>query len=335
MSVTQAANKKTASLAPDISPDELRECAHLLALSVVQHRAKFGAIPLANSVPAHKTSRTFGENGLYDEASAAFDEALQLVRRQTPPAKPAAAGVAVVTSAASDHRRELRVSVTTPVQISDLAGTQMHRATLRNISWSGASVTAAENFASEGTRLCLHLPVGRTEQIAIIATVLRAQALGDGREYGLRFDSLSFEDQERLQKVLEILIATPLDGARRSEARIVQRLEIEYGDAGELRATLEDISTSGLMLIVPDPLEINQSLLIELSSVDTPLSLKLRARVMHQALVPGADFELYRVGLQFEHSTPELTARIRLVLRELASLRPAAARPPEAAEAAA
>ena len=334
MSATHAASKKTAGSASDISPDELRECAHLLALSVVQHRAKFGAIPLANSVPARKTLHTVGEVGLHEEASAAFDEALQLVRRQTPPAKPEAARVAAVT-AASEHRRELRVSVTTPVQISDLAGTHTHRATLRNISWSGASVTAAENFASEGARLCLHLPVGRTEQIAIIATVLRAQALGDGREYGLRFDSLSFEDQERLQKVLEILIATPQDDARRSEARIVQRLEIEYGDAGELRATLEDISTSGLMLIVPDPLEINQSLLIELSSVDTPLSLKLRARVMHQALVPGADFELYRVGLQFEHSTPELTARIRLVLRELASLRPAAARLPDADEVAA
>ena len=334
MSATQAASKKTADSASDISPDELRECAHLLALSVVQHRAKFGAIPLANSIPAHKTLHTVGGHGLHDEASAAFDEALQLVRRQTPRAKPEATRVAAIT-ASSEHRRELRVSVTTPVQISDLAGTQTHRATLRNISWSGASVTAAENFASEGTRLCLHLPVGRTEQIAIIATVLRAQALGDGREYGLRFDSLSFEDQERLQKVLEILIATPQDDARRSEARIVQRLEIEYGDAGELRATLEDISTSGLMLIVPDPLEINQSLLIELSSVDTPLSLKLRARVMHQALVPGADFELYRVGLQFEHSTPELTARIRLVLRELASLRPAAARVPEADEVAA
>ena len=335
MSATQGVSKQTASVASDISPDELRECAHLLALSVVQHRAKFGAIPLANSVPAHNTLRTVDEHGLHDEASAAFDEALQLVRRQTPLTKPEAARVAAVTAALSEHRRELRVSVTTPVQISNLVGTQTHRATLRNISWSGASVTAAEDFASEGARVCLHLPVGRTEQIAIIATVLRAQALGDGREYGLRFDSLSFEAQERLQKVLEILIATPQDDVRRSEARIVQRLEIEYGDAGELRASLEDISTSGLMLIVPDPLEINQSLLIELSSVDTPLSLKLRARVMHQALVPGADCEWYRVGLQFEHSTLELTARIRLVLRELAILRPAAAGSPEAKEVAA
>ena len=331
MSKTQAATKKLPEVTPDISPDELRQCARLLALSVAQHRAKFGAIPLATPGVSGTVAHAIGDGDLQDEARAAFNEALHLVRRRAPAKAPEATHR--VSASSSEHRRELRVSVSTPVQLSEIKHATKHSANLRNISWSGASVIANESFALEGTRLRLHLPVGRSEQIAILATVLRAQPLGNGYEYGLRFDSLSFDDQDRLQKVLEILVATPQEDARRSEARIVQRLEIEYGDAGELRATLEDISSSGLMLTVPDALEVNQSLLIELSSADTPLSLKLRARVMHQALVPGSDFEMYRVGLQFEHSTPELTARINLVLRELASLRPVVARVPDFDEA--
>jgi c-di-GMP-binding flagellar brake protein YcgR len=117
-------------------------------------------------------------------------------------------------------------------------------------------------------------------------------------------------------------MAEPDQRRRRSEARLVQRLEVEYGDAGEFRATLEDISASGLMLAVPDPLEIGQSLQISMSSVDTPFALNLRARVVHQTVVESGGLDMYRVGLQFEHPSPRLRERVSTLIRELALLRP-------------
>jgi hypothetical protein len=64
------------------------------------------------------------------------------------------------------------------------------------------------------------------------------------------------------------------------------------------------IDSSGLMLTVPEALEINQSLLVTLSSVDTPFNLSLRARVMHQTLVGHGDFTMYRIEITL-HSLPD------------------------------
>jgi c-di-GMP-binding flagellar brake protein YcgR len=170
----------------------------------------------------------------------------------------------------------------------------------------------------------LLLPFGRTERIAIVATVLRSFAIDGEREYGLRFDSLSPSDELRLQRILSILMSDPQTSGRRSEARLVQRLEIEYGDAGELRATLEDISASGLMLTVPEPLTIDQSLLISLSCADANCGLDLRGRVVHQTAIEAGDYTAYRVGLRLEHPTPELRTQVTEMLRQLASLPPSA-----------
>ena len=221
-----------------------------------------------------------------------------------------------------EQRRQMRISVTTGVKVSDVDGARICTATLRNISWGGAAVRCDDIPASVGGRLCLLLPAGHERLIKIIATVLRESLVDGGREYGLRFESLHPEDEDRLLEVLKILIAVPDQDRRRSEVRLVQRLEVEYGDAGEFQATLEDISASGLMLTVPNALEIGQSLLISLTSSDTPFGLNLRARVVHQTLVEECEFDMYRVGLQFEHPSPQLRDRISAVINELAILRP-------------
>ncbi|MEQ9688813.1 MAG: PilZ domain-containing protein, partial [Bauldia litoralis] len=105
---------------------------------------------------------------------------------------------------------------------------------------------------------------------------------------------------------------------QRTEARLVQRLDVEYGDAGELRATLEDISSGGLQLTVPDALEQGQSLLIALSNADGDCLLELRARVVHQQPVGEGDFAMYRVGLKFEHPSEALREQTQALIHALA-----------------
>jgi c-di-GMP-binding flagellar brake protein YcgR len=310
-----------------LSQEELAACAQILALGIAQHRMKFGVIPLESS--ANQDGGTTAR--LRDAVRASFDEALHLVRKQAEqkqaqrPALSAEAATelaAVQAAAMREQRRQLRISVSATVQLGLLDGSDTRKATMRNISWGGASVRCLDLVLHAGQRVRLLLPIGKGDKITTIATVLRATTVNGATEYGLRFDSMSAADEERLEKVLDILVASPAPDARRSEARLVQRLEIEYGDYGEFCAVLEDISPSGVMLTVPDPLEIDQSLLVTLSGADTSHSLSLRARVVHQTLVTDCGMDMYRVGLKFEHPGDELRERVAAVLQHLATMRP-------------
>ncbi|MGE0386235.1 MAG: PilZ domain-containing protein [Gammaproteobacteria bacterium] len=299
----------------ELSAEEIQACVRLLAISLAEHRARFGVVPIADGGTA---ANARGARALPTDAATTLREAVGALisgREKPAPAQQA-------ESSFDDKRRQMRISLTAPVQISAPDGSALRAATLRNISWGGAALRSPQLGAAAGEKICLHLPAGRGEKIAIVATILRVSPVGTEQECALRFDSLAPEDEERLQKVLEVLVAAPQQDGRRTDVRLVQRLEIEYGDAGELRATLEDISASGLMLMVPEPLEPDQSLLVSLSCADTAFGLSLRARVMHQAPVEAGGLTMYRVGLQFEHPTRQLQARVSAVLRQLATLAP-------------
>ncbi|MBK8960501.1 MAG: PilZ domain-containing protein [Proteobacteria bacterium] len=320
--------KESDSAIAALSQEELAACAQILALGIAQHRMKFGVIPL-EAPPATDSA---GAARLRDAVRSSFDEALRLVRqKQTAQAqqaqraaRDAAQAEDEAQAAIREQRRQLRISVSAAVELGLVDSGDTCKATLRNISWGGASVRCQDMVLHAGQRVRLHLPIGKNDRIATIATVLRTTTVNGASEYGLRFDSMTSADEERLEKVLDILVANPSPDARRSEARLVQRLEIEYGDSGEFCAVLEDISPSGVMLTVPDPLEIDQSLLVTLSGADTHHSLSLRARVVHQTLVSECGIDMYRVGLRFEHPGDELRARVAAVLQHLAVLRPAA-----------
>jgi hypothetical protein len=319
--------KESDSAIASLSQEELAACAQILALGIAQHRMKFGVIPL-ESAPATDGA---GAARLREAVRASLDEALRLVRKKQvlPPAQRVAVASAAATdsdeahaAAVREQRRQLRISVSAQVELGLVDSGETCKASLRNISWGGASVRCVDTILHAGQRVRLQLPIGKNEKIATIATVLRATTVNGASEYGLRFDSMSAADEERLEKVLDILVANPSPDARRTEARLVQRLEIEYGDSGEFCAVLEDISPSGVMLTVPDPLEIDQSLLVTLSGADTHHSLSLRARVVHQTLITECGMDMYRVGLKFEHPGDELRDRVAAVLQHLAVMRP-------------
>jgi c-di-GMP-binding flagellar brake protein YcgR len=306
--------------------DQLVTCARLLAVSVAHHRAKFGVIPIASSsTEVARVPATSVGVSLKQAAANTVTEALAVLHDVSARAADESAEHAEHAADAPmngpEKRRQLRLSIRAPVQICDLDGRRRCSATLRNISWGGAAVCCDERIVEVGERLVLLVPAAG-QPIRIEAITLRHSSRDGQHEYGLRFDSLGVDDEERLLEVLTILMDTPDTGEHRTEVRLVQRLEVEYGDAGEFRATLEDISSSGMMLTVPNPHEIGDSIQISLSSADTPFGLNLRARVVHQKLLEEHGMDMYRVGLQFEHPTPQLRERISAVLYELATMSP-------------
>lgn len=303
--------------------DQLVACARLLAVSVAHHRVKFGVIPIEKSsnevgrVPATEAGAS-----LKQAAANTVNEVLAVLHDAHAQAASELVGDGADTVIdGPDKRRQLRLSIRAPVQIRDLDGQWKCSATLRNISWGGAAVCCEEQIFEVGQRLLLSLPAAG-EPINIEVITLRHSISDEQHEYGLRFDSLGVDDEERLLEVLTILMGVSDADHHRAEVRLVQRLEVEYGDAGEFRATLEDISSNGMMLTVPNPHEIGDSIQISLSSADTPFGLNLRARVAHQSLLEGYGMEMYRVGLQFEHPSPQLQERISAVLYELAIMPP-------------
>jgi c-di-GMP-binding flagellar brake protein YcgR len=219
---------------------------------------------------------------------------------------------------AGDLRRQHRLNLHAAVAVQDDARTRRVPAQLRNISWGGAALRCSAMPANPGEYVWLELPAGFEADIPVRAEVVRRTRIGEVEEYGLRFVALDPADEPRFRRVLEILLDQPDGDGRRAEPRLVQRLEIEYGDAGELRATLEDISAGGLQLVVPDPLELQQSILIVLSSADTARTLELRARVVHQACADEDGVALYRVGLAFEHADEALRRQLGELIRALA-----------------
>jgi len=295
----------------DVAPDQLLACTKLLALALAEHRARFGGVALAthaDAVPA--LQRAPREFPLAGAADAVLREALALIAGT--PAEPRA------VPDARDKRQQARISLAAPVKLSDPDGQRVIDATLLNISWGGASVRSAEPLGEAGRPISLHLPVKGAQTIRILANILRVEDTAGGAVYGLRFDSLEPGDEDRLQEILNILLRSAPADARRAEARLVQKLDIEYGDSGEFRATLEDISPSGLMLTVPQAFDVGQSILITLSCLESPLNLSLRARVMHRSQLGSEGFFMYRVGLKFEHPDATLRERVTDVLRHLA-----------------
>ncbi len=318
----QDLEKTISSELDTLSHEELTACARLLALSVAEHRAKFGIVPLETSTKNLWQGQAKGSRSLPREAKSALSEAMTLVRRRAQSLNGSDTTPATAAERARHNkRRQLRISVSAPIQVAALDSTSIQTATLRDISWGGAAIFAPNLNLSGADQVQLLLPA-RGTKIAILATVLRHTAFTNGAEYALRFESLSTEDEDRLQQVLELLLDDPQSDGRRSQARLVQRLDVEYGDAGEFNAAIEDISSNGLTLTVLEPLEINQSLALSLSSADTPLHLSLRARVVNQTAQTEGGLTMYRVGLQFEHPTEQLRQRLDAVMRQLALLRP-------------
>ncbi len=304
--------------------EQLLECAHLLALSVVHHQAKFGVVPLAKSMAhLHGKKRDAVGEKLIAKGKHTLREALDMVvSRAEPVAKPPPVDNPSPSAVLENRRAHVRINVSAPIRISDASGSRLFQGTLKDISWGGASFYVAEPVAELGDEMKLFLPgVGRRE-ITIQATVLRTWKTPKDYGFGVRYLSLTPQDEKKLQDVLRMLMSSQDQKGKRSEPRIAQRLEIEYGDNGELRATLEDISSGGLMITVPTPLELDQSLQIAISTTEGAYGITLRARVVRQQLTSIGNMDMYRVGLQFEHPTPELRSWVGDMLQDLATINP-------------
>lgn len=300
----------------DATPDELVACIRLLALSVMQHREKSGFVPIKESVEYFKPGNNSKDKAmLFMQSRNIVEEALEVVRILAAEAKPEE-----VEEELTDKRKQLRISVTAPVRLLWPGDNESTKVNLQNISWGGASITTDKVRTHSGDTLKILLPGIKSSTIIIEAKVLRTWELSasQGEGIAVRFSSLATKDQDEFEDVLKMLAQSEDNVGLRQNARLTQRLDIQFSGADELHATLDDISAGGLGVTVPDPLQIGQSLEAVISTLDEGCTLKLRARVVRLEPVKMGKIELYQAGLKFEHPSRELNNLTRELIVQLA-----------------
>lgn len=312
----------TRGLLDEATPEELLSCIQLLAISVVQHRAKCGFVTLKNSTePLRSDAAESEDTGLFVQSNQVLEEALEIVRTMAAQSSPKLTASPPSIDSANDLRTQLRIKISTPIKVLWPQDTRPVNARLEDISWGGAAIYVEETRSDSGDTLQVILPRQQGGSISIEAKILRVwpHADGAGHRIAIRFSKLSTRDEAKLEEILEHLARSADEDGQRGHARLTQRLDIQFDGEQELLSTLDDISGGGLGITVPDPVQIGQSLQIVIGTLDNSCHLKLRARVVRQEKIRLRAVDVYRVGLKFEHPTEELKRRTGELIARMAA----------------
>ena len=193
-------------------------------------------------------------------------------------------------------RVHARIHVSTTIEVASPQGNV--EATLRDLSKGGARFLAPRAVGLVGETIELFLPSLGGDDIAVMAEIIRSQEGTDGHTVAVRFDAVDPPMRQPLNDLIEVLLTTTGGGARR-EPRVARRMDIRFGQLGELRAILEDISRGGLAMTVAEPLALYEELEITVPDTGGDQLLILRAKVVHQRAVDVGNDTVYRVGLEF------------------------------------
>ncbi|MBK1700972.1 PilZ domain-containing protein [Thiococcus pfennigii] len=213
------------------------------------------------------------------------------------------------TAQTRNRRYHRRLPMTTAMTIA--FGDGETPVTIQNldISWGGIRFAVAREAMPPCERLWVNFPWTKGRIFSVEAEVLRREPLEDGRDaVAARFCRLSTRDQQRLDKLLELLHGDELDERSHS---LVPVLEVMMSDDDEVHLKLAELAAGQLTVTVFETYEVNQSIRLVLGGVGDHPPLRLRARVLEIGIAPtGEDsaWLMYNLKLRFEHPPEELKA---------------------------
>lgn len=281
---------------------QLNRSLQLLAFSLAQHRNKGDQIPLINALPfATNNGQADINSKIYSEGKDIYKQALALIESSLAPLGRSAS--------LDEHRTQPRINVSTFISISVPDSGLTWQGNLTDISWGGLHIRTKEILGQANDIVNVSLPYPNDANIHIQATIVRVWKSDAMYSTAIRFSMLSRNNESKLNKLLELLL-NETDDQLRKDVRFAHRIDISYWDVDELKATLEDISRGGMMITMPDPIELHKSIKVQLNGTDDAYCLSLRARVVRQESIEIADYEMYRIALQFEHPTGELRSMV-------------------------
>ena len=225
-----------------------------------------------------------------------------------------------------ENRVHARIHVSTTITVASPEGNI--DATLRDLSKGGARFVVPTSVGRVGETIELFLPSLTGEDITVMAEVIRSTEGTDGHTVAVRFDAVDPAMRQPLNDLIEVLL-TATGGGQRSSPRVSRRMDIRYGQLGELRAILEDISRGGLAMTVADPLVLYEELEVTVPDTVGDQLLILRARVVHQRAVEIEGETVYRVGLEFGSMRTEARRCLNDLLKTVMESLDGVTEPPE------
>jgi len=195
-----------------------------------------------------------------------------------------------------DSRVHARIHVATTIEVASPEGNI--EAQLRDLSKGGARFVVPRSIGRVGETIELFLPSLGGDEITVMAEIIRSQEGADGHTVAVRFDAVDPSMRQPLNDLIEVLL-TATGGGQRASPRVAKRMDIRFGQLGELRAILDDISQGGLAMTVAEPLVLYEDLEVTVPDTGGDQLLILRARVVHQRAIEAEGQMVYRVGLEF------------------------------------
>jgi c-di-GMP-binding flagellar brake protein YcgR len=291
------------------SISQLEKCARMLAVSVVQHRGEHKPVALADALPfVVKDGKEDNDENTIIESNKLYKEALAMVKTGSVPV--------TEPEVLKEQRSQPRINVSSSIKIKVPSSGYEYQGNLVNISWGGIRVLTKELLGDMNDTVEISLPSYDGRDIHIVASIVRTWKSEDMYHTAIRFSRLRHKDESRLHNLLKLLLDAEDDEHRR-DTRFAQRIDVSYWDPDELKATLKDISMGGMTITMPEPVELNKSIQLQLEGTDGGYSIILRARVVRLETVNVSDYELYQVALKFEHPTEELRSMINTLMHSM------------------
>lgn len=220
-----------------------------------------------------------------------------------------------------ERRGQARVPAATQVRVV-LEGREPFSVQNRDLSWGGASLLLPVPASELSKTLGLEFPCAQGRSFSVRAEVVRADPVGDSHVMvGVRFSKLLVRDEERLERLLGML----MDPKQRAEGGMAERLEMDFLDREDMVTTLTEIRDGELSTVSLVPYQPDQSLLLILAGSGDLPTLQLRARVTaQQALTDGGtskEHQLFAIDLKFEHPADDLKSTVDPMIRRLSRQR--------------
>ncbi len=223
-----------------------------------------------------------------------------------------------------DKRTQTRVQVNFPISVTaqDKEQDKLITARSEDLSWGGARFIIPEPTLQVGDQVRVQLPWANGSSISAYVKVLRTDPIAEGGYIvASRFSSLSPRSEQRLARLLEMLVA------KQSEpgvdcAPFAERLEILFNDAEDMQTTLSEILKGELWVTSFRRYTEDQTIQLALGGTSDLPSLTLRARVFQQKAFNQGKTDwagLCLIGLKFEHSLRELEAVVDYMMDKLGS----------------
>lgn len=214
-----------------------------------------------------------------------------------------------------ENRSQPRLNVSTLITVRSLSNNIEWRGSLSNISWGGARIHTKELIGDNGDSLGLLLPCYDGGNIDVQATIIDSWESGVMHNTSVRFSLLNIQDEQRLNNMLEVLLKTKND-IHHHDTYLAHCIDVTFGGIDELKSTLEDLSRGGMKITMPEPVEINKSIQVQLGCTDDSYNFNLRCHVICQDTIEISGLSMYQMGLKLEHPIEELHAMVDTLMQQ-------------------